>query len=134
MIAVGIIYQIFTYRFREIEYIRAFCGFNVSQNVYITLECEMDFRKLRLELVIVLTAALTIQATPDTENVKFPDDFLIGASTSAYQVEGASNIDGKGPSIRDSQNSIKQIGAVTADSYYFYEEDIKAIKSIGVSG
>ena len=31
----------------------------------------------------------------------FPSDFLWGASTSAYQVEGANLIDGKGPSCQD---------------------------------
>ena len=31
----------------------------------------------------------------------FPKDFLWGASTSAYQVEGANLEDGKGPSCQD---------------------------------
>ena len=31
----------------------------------------------------------------------FPSDFFMGASTSAYQVEGANLIDGKGPSCQD---------------------------------
>ena len=31
----------------------------------------------------------------------FPSKFLWGASTSAYQVEGASLVDGKGPSCQD---------------------------------
>ena len=32
---------------------------------------------------------------------KFPNNFIWGAATSSYQIEGASNIDGKGKSIWD---------------------------------
>lgn len=41
----------------------------------------------------------------------FPSDFLWGASTSAYQVEGAALEDGKGPSVQD----VKVIPAGTPD-------------------
>lgn len=41
----------------------------------------------------------------------FPEDFLWGASTSAYQVEGASLSHGKGPSVQD----IKELPEGTAD-------------------
>ena len=36
----------------------------------------------------------------------FPKDFLWGASTSAYQVEGAYNEDGKGLSVQDTKEVI----------------------------
>ena len=41
----------------------------------------------------------------------FPDNFLWGASTSAYQVEGASLEDGKGPSCQD----VKEVPEGTSD-------------------
>lgn len=56
----------------------------------------------------------------------FPEHFLWGASTSAYQVEGAALEDGKGPSCQD----VKDISAGTADlsvsvdHYHHYKEDI----------
>jgi 6-phospho-beta-glucosidase len=65
---------------------------------------------------------------------KFPKDFLWGASTSAYQVEGAWNTDGKGPSVQD----VKEIPAgttdfkVAADHYHRYEEDVKLFKELGL--
>ncbi len=39
---------------------------------------------------------------------RFPKDFLWGASTSAYQVEGASLEDGKGPSFQDTKKNYHQ--------------------------
>jgi 6-phospho-beta-glucosidase len=65
---------------------------------------------------------------------KFPKDFLWGASTSAYQVEGAWSDDGKGPSVQD----VKEIPAgttdfkVAADHYHKYEEDVKLFKELGL--
>ena len=56
----------------------------------------------------------------------FPDDFFWGASSSAYQVEGAALEDGKGPSCQD----VKEIPegtsdlSVSVDHYHRYKEDI----------
>lgn len=46
----------------------------------------------------------------DNKLKAFPKDFLWGASTSAYQVEGANLSDGKGPSCQD----VKELPAGTA--------------------
>lgn len=71
---------------------------------------------------------------------KFPDDFLFGTATAAYQIEGGWNASGKGPSIWDHLTQKHpeliadgQNANVGPDSYHFYEEDIKAVKSLGVS-
>ena len=63
----------------------------------------------------------------------FPENFLWGASTSAYQVEGASLEDGKGPSCQD----VKQVPEgtsdlkVCADQYHRYKEDIALMAEMG---
>ena len=44
-------------------------------------------------------------------SIKFPETFFWGASTSAYQVEGASLTNGKGPSSQDT----KELPEGTAD-------------------
>lgn len=69
----------------------------------------------------------------------FPDDFLFGVSTSAFQVEGAWNIDGKGPSIWDEyihSYPEKVVGGGNGDdgpeSYKYYLDDIAAVKHLNV--
>jgi len=63
----------------------------------------------------------------------FPNDFLWGASTSAYQVEGANLQYGKGPSCQD----IKKVPEgtselnVCADQYHHYKEDIALMAEMG---
>ena len=39
--------------------------------------------------------------------IKFPSDFIWGASSAAYQIEGAWNVDGKSPSIWDTFTQTK---------------------------
>ncbi|MFT7102567.1 MAG: hypothetical protein ACJAYA_001138, partial [Bacteroidia bacterium] len=60
----------------------------------------------------------------------FGDDFLWGVATAAYQIEGAWNKDGKGPSIWDTFTHKKgnihknQNGDVSCDFYHNYQSDI----------
>ena len=63
----------------------------------------------------------------------FPEDFFWGASSSAYQVEGAALEDGKGPSCQD----VKEIPegtsdlSVSVDHYHRYKEDIALMAEMG---
>lgn len=64
----------------------------------------------------------------------FPDDFLWGAATSAYQVEGAWNEDGKGPSVIDVRDQYPEGTTdfkVASDHYHRYKEDVALFKEIG---
>lgn len=63
----------------------------------------------------------------------FPKDFLWGASTSAYQCEGAWDEDGKGLSVQDVKNVISNTSdfRVCSDHYHRYEEDIKLLAEMG---
>ena len=71
-------------------------------------------------------------------DLKFPPDFSWGVATSAYQIEGAANEDGRGPSIWDtfSHTPGKTIngdtGDVACDHYHRYEQDVDVIASLGV--
>jgi beta-glucosidase len=67
----------------------------------------------------------------------FGSDFLWGTSTAAYQIEGAVNEDGRGPSIWDvfcqqpGKISNGETGAVACDHYHLYREDIALMKQLG---
>ena len=69
---------------------------------------------------------------------EFPKTFLWGSATSAYQVEGATDEDGRAPSIWDTFSRLPgriendQTGDVAADQYHRYPEDVKLMQWIGL--
>lgn len=69
---------------------------------------------------------------------KFPKNFLWGAASAAYQVEGAWNTDGKGPSVWDifvqkEGTTFKgSNGNVAVDHYHRYKEDIRLMAEQGL--
>ncbi|XP_068625409.1 myrosinase 1-like [Battus philenor] len=69
----------------------------------------------------------------------FPQDFEFGTATSAYQIEGAWNVDGKGWSmwdhlVRTDPTHIRDntTGDIAANSYYLYKRDVEMLKELGV--
>jgi beta-glucosidase len=68
----------------------------------------------------------------------FPKGFLWGSATSAYQIEGAWNEDGKGPSIWDVFCLIPgkvnggDNGQVACDHYHRFREDVALMKAMGL--
>ncbi|PSL36212.1 6-phospho-beta-glucosidase [Planomicrobium soli] len=69
-----------------------------------------------------------------TDLKSFPEHFLWGASTSAYQFEGASNEEGKGPSVIDMGNHPEGVTdfSVTSNHYYMYKEDVAMMAKMGL--
>ncbi len=71
---------------------------------------------------------------------RFPRDFVWGASTSAYQIEGAFDEDGRGPSIWDT--FARQPGAtvhgdtgdVACDHYHRWRDDVALMRELGLTG
>lgn len=69
----------------------------------------------------------------------FQSDFLWGAGSAAYQVEGAWNEDGKGASIWDafchSPGQIRngETGDKAAEAYHLFETDLAIIKKLGLT-
>jgi beta-glucosidase len=69
---------------------------------------------------------------------RFPADFIWGAATAAYQIEGAWNADGKGESIwdvfcrRPGAVLNGDRGEVACDHYRRYAEDIGLMRDLGL--
>lgn len=68
----------------------------------------------------------------------FPSDFLWGAASAAYQIEGAWQADGKGPSIWDTFSKLPgktylgTNGEVAVDHYHRFREDIRLMAEMGL--
>ncbi|KAL3857520.1 hypothetical protein ACJMK2_012180 [Sinanodonta woodiana] len=69
----------------------------------------------------------------------FPDGFMWSVATAAYQIEGAWNVDGRGPSIWDTfchtngRVLNNDTGDVACDSYNKYMVDIDLLQALGVT-
>ncbi|WP_216322077.1 GH1 family beta-glucosidase [Deinococcus aestuarii] len=81
----------------------------------------------------------TARPTPDTlRRTDFPAGFTFGVATSSYQIEGAANEDGRGPSIWDTfcaqpgRIADGSDGSVACDHYHRWEADLDLIASLGV--
>ena len=76
---------------------------------------------------------------PQAGSLHFPNGFLWGCATAAYQIEGAAREDGRGPSIWDTFSHAPgntfhgDTGDVADDSYHRYKEDVRLLKNLGVS-
>ncbi len=74
-----------------------------------------------------------------TELPAFPPDFVWGAATAAYQVEGAVHEGGRGPSIWDTfahtPGRVRdgQTGDVACDQYHRYPEDVALMADLGLN-
>jgi beta-glucosidase len=70
--------------------------------------------------------------------LQFPPEFLWGCATSAYQIEGAVDEDGRGPSIWDTFSHLpgrvhnQDHGDRAADHYHRYDEDVRLIAELGL--
>ena len=90
--------------------------------------------------VLSLSGAQTATTVKPRENYyAFPNGFLWGCATAAYQIEGGARADGRGPSIWDTFSHMpgkvyeNQNGDVADDNYHRYKEDIRLLKDLGAT-
>ncbi|XP_053952402.1 myrosinase 1-like [Anastrepha ludens] len=101
----------------------------------------------QLTLILCLTISCVCFADADVKcelqhngnNKQFPKEFSFGVSTAAYQIEGAWNEDGKGPSIWDNYTHMHperiadhSNGDSAAESYHRFGQDLVALKELKV--
>ena len=73
-----------------------------------------------------------------TPSYVFPPDFRWGVATASYQIEGATRIDGCGPSVWDELSHrpggvrTGENADVACDHYHRYEEDVNLMASLGI--
>jgi beta-glucosidase len=89
-------------------------------------------------LTNLATSASGQTAQSATTARSFPQGFLWGSATASYQVEGAVNEDGRGPSIWDTfshapgKTNNGDTGDVADDHYHRYKEDVQIMKALGL--
>jgi beta-glucosidase len=68
----------------------------------------------------------------------FPEDFLWGAATSSYQIEGAASEGGRKPSVWDTFSKTPgrvlngDTGDVACNHYHLYEQDVQLMAELGI--
>ena len=88
--------------------------------------------------------AVTVEGTWDPARSanggrRFPDGFLFGAATAAYQIEGATATDGRTPSIWDTfserPGAVRggHTGHIAVDHYHRYRDDVELMREMGLN-
>ncbi|BCH58310.1 beta-glucosidase [Agrobacterium vitis] len=76
---------------------------------------------------------------PKALAARFPGDFLFGVATAAYQIEGATKVDGRKPCIWDAFSNMpgrvfeRHNGDMACDHYNRWQQDLDLIQEMGVS-
>ncbi len=82
---------------------------------------------------------MTLTKSDTVRKNDFPEGFLWGAATAAYQIEGAVNEDGRQPSIWDTfshtPGKVKngETGDVACDHYHLWAQDLDLMQSLGLN-
>ncbi|MBV9280166.1 MAG: beta-glucosidase, partial [Chloroflexi bacterium] len=72
------------------------------------------------------------------QGVTFPEDFVWGAATASYQIEGAVHEDGRGESIWDRFCTMPgkvrngESGAIACDHYHRFADDVALMRALGL--
>ncbi|MET9497694.1 GH1 family beta-glucosidase [Streptomyces sp. NPDC006552] len=85
------------------------------------------------------TATTTAPTLAPSETTRFPEGFLWGSATAAYQIEGAVREDGRTPSIWDTFSHTPgkvangDTGDIAVDHYHRWRDDVRLMADLGLS-
>ncbi|CAN7021056.1 unnamed protein product, partial [Brassica oleracea var. botrytis] len=134
---------IFYLSLNSLPYIKMPTHSSPQRKLTIKRKVRMRGKYFSLLIVFIVLAfngvlAQNNSSTPKLRRSDFPEDFIFGSATSAYQVEGGAHEDGRGPSIWDtfSEKYPEKIkdgsnGSVADNSYHLYKEDVALLHQIG---
>ncbi|OMO81909.1 Glycoside hydrolase, family 1 [Corchorus olitorius] len=87
-------------------------------------------------IIVLLYLIIAVLSADKYSRNDFPTGFVFGSGTTAYQVEGAANEDGRTPSVWDtfahSGYTNGANGDVAVDQYHKYKEDVKLMAEMGL--
>jgi beta-glucosidase/6-phospho-beta-glucosidase/beta-galactosidase len=89
----------------------------------------------RSELVFPPTLPAVPVDEGTVEDLALPNGFVWGAASSAWQIEGGLQLEGRGPSVEDSIGALpssSNSSNVNAMFYYLYKQDIERLAAIGI--
>ncbi|XP_078430215.1 beta glucosidase 40 [Wolffia australiana] len=98
----------------------------------------MALRKAFTYLPILLLIRGCLSTDQTLGRSSFPDGFIFGTASSAYQYEGAAKEDGRGPSIWDKfAHTFGKVidfsnGDVAVDQYHRFQEDVQLMADMGM--
>ena len=90
------------------------------------------------DMIAVLTGSVNYHHQTTAKSA-FDVDFLWGAATAAYQIEGAIDEDGRGESVWDrfcaTDGKVRNgdTGAIACDFYHRYREDVALMRELGLT-
>ncbi|KAE8385666.1 glycoside hydrolase superfamily [Aspergillus alliaceus] len=109
-----------------------------GQSAYAALWKGYSFSAIPVAKAELALPPALYNAPPDT-SLKLPADFLWGVSSSSWQIEGALQLEGRGPSVLDSigyalaPETADRSDANVANMHYFmYEQDIARLAAAGI--